>query len=970
PKISPFSFSTNVTVGERGTAICTATVGDQPLTFRWLKNGRGLTDEKKSVIVTDNADFSVLKLPSLSLESSGNYTCIVSNLFGSASHSATLRVHVSPKITPFSFASKLVSGQRATVICSTFEGDRPLTFAWLKDGSTLSKHNNVEWNEEKGYSTLNISPLSLQDSGNYTCVVSNSAGSDSLSSSLVVHVQTKIMPFTFPKTLLIGERLSIICTTMAGAKPLGFTWLKDGKPLRKGGDVNIASSPEFSTLSIENLELTDAGNYTCTVSSSAETVSYTDTLQVKAPPVWLTEPKDTYVTAGHQVTIPCKGEGFPPPSTAWTKLESQHHVRWQRTSSALCQVDERRTKTIELASASKPDQGSYTCEIANGIGEAIRRTITILVKCIFTKSYFHNACFHASTPVCRSLDGISAQHHLENGGICSVICTISVGDTPIQFAWLKDGSALSNSSPNVRIVDSAEFSTLHIAPLALNSAGNYTCSVSNKAGYTSYTAPLVVQEKPKLQPLHFPQSRIRVGESASALCALVAGSPVVRFKWFKENVAIDGTLLHVNVKNDKRVSVLTIESVTLSSAGNYTCIADNDYGSDANSAALVVEAPPEWKTEPRDLSVSAGQALLVECSATGYPVPKVIPFLLFSGPKNEQTLVASQDGSATLSVTETTKETEGRYFCEADNGVGAALKTALFIKVKQAPKIQPFSFNNKVPIGGRAVGTCAVVTAAAPLTFTWSKDGVQLRDKTGLSIQNNRLVSLLIIETADLSSHGNYTCRASNVIGTDAYTAELKVEAPPTWRHEPQDVSAIVGTNVTVECRATGSPMPQITWTKSKGADLKGTAKEELQVLANGTLLLSSSAPENTGQYSCQASNGIGSPLTKTISLTVKKAPKIQPFQLPSRVKAGDKVSATCNLASGTPPVTFEWLKDGSDVTGLSKDLSYDGNLISNLLSGLMNPGTSRQWKMSRSEFHVPQQAGRNRQSLGHSALL
>lgn len=94
-------------------------------------------------------------------------------------------------------------------------------------------------------------------------------------------VQTKILPFAFPKSLLIRERVSIICTTTAGAKPLSFTWLKDGKPLTKGGDVNIANSPEFSTLSIENLELTDAGNYTCTVSSSAETVSYTDTLQVK-----------------------------------------------------------------------------------------------------------------------------------------------------------------------------------------------------------------------------------------------------------------------------------------------------------------------------------------------------------------------------------------------------------------------------------------------------------------------------------------------------------------------------------------------------------------------------------------------------------------------------------------------------------------------------------------------------------------
>ncbi|XP_040074506.2 Down syndrome cell adhesion molecule-like protein Dscam2 [Ixodes scapularis] len=369
-------------------------------------------------------------------------------------------------------------------------------------------------------------------------------------------------------------------------------------------------------------------------------------------------------------------------------------------------------------------------------------------------------------------------------------------------------------------------------------------------------------EKPKLQPLHFPQSRIRVGESASALCALVAGSPVVRFKWFKENVAIDGKLPYVNVKNDKRVSVLTIESVTLSSAGNYTCIADNDYGSDANSAALVVEAPPQWKTEPRDLSVSAGQALLVECSATGYPLPKVT--WKKEEPKNERTLVASQDGSATLSVTESTKETEGRYFCEADNGVGAALKTALFIKVKQAPKIQPFTFNDKVRIGGRAVGSCIVVTAAAPLTFTWIKDGVQLRDKTGLSIQNNRLVSLLIIETADVSSHGNYTCRASNAMGTDAYTAELKVEAPPTWSHEPQDVSAIVGTNVTVECRATGSPIPQITWTKSKD----GTSTRLL--MHKDVLLIQNIQDVDAGSYTCKAENGVGPTLHKTVRVNIR----------------------------------------------------------------------------------------------------
>ncbi|XP_077540886.1 cell adhesion molecule DSCAM-like [Haemaphysalis longicornis] len=71
---------------------------------------------------------------------------------------------------------------------------------------------------------------------------------------------------------------------------------------------------------------------------------------------------------------------------------------------------------------------------------------------------------------------------------------------------------------------------------------------------------------------------------------------------------------------------------------------------------------------------------------------------------------------------------------------------------------------------------------------------------------------------------------------------------------------------------------------------------------------------------------------TVLASLTIARkpdAPKIQPFQLPARVKAGNKVSATCNLESGTPPVTFSWHKDGSDITSFSKDISYASNIMS-----------------------------------------
>lgn len=40
-------------------------------------------------------------------------------------------------------------------------------------------------------------------------------------------------------------------------------------------------------------------------------------------------------------------------------------------------------------------------------------------------------------------------------------------------------------------------------------------------------------------------------------------------------------------------------------------------------ASYLFLATPQWRTEPKDVSVSAGHSLRVECSATGFPTPNV-----------------------------------------------------------------------------------------------------------------------------------------------------------------------------------------------------------------------------------------------------------------------------------------------------------------------------------------------------------
>ncbi|XP_070395111.1 cell adhesion molecule Dscam1-like isoform X2 [Dermacentor albipictus] len=297
-------------------------------------------------------------------------------------------------------------------------------------------------------------------------------------------------------------------------------------------------------------------------------------------------------------------------------------------------------------------------------------------------------------------------------------------------------------------------------------------------------------EKPKLQPLVFPRSRIRVGESASALCALVAGDHDVKFRWFKENVEIGGAVPNVKVKNDKKVSVLTVEPATIQSAGNYTCTAENNYGTDANSATLVVEAIPQWTAEPKDASVTAGQALRIECSASGFPVPNVYWRRIEPGKDASKTSIATGSGSTALIAPKTTKDTEGKYICEADNGIGAALKKIVFVKVKLPAK---FTEKHSVVTARRGENARLVCDAQGdqPLTVAWSK-GVQKIDRGGNSrleifetMTDSGLRSELFISSTERSDGAVYTCRAENEFGHDERTSKLLVVEVPG---QPQDV--------------------------------------------------------------------------------------------------------------------------------------------------------------------------------------
>ena len=72
------------------------------------------------------------------------------------------------------------------------------------------------------------------------------------------------------------------------------------------------------------------------------------------------------------------------------------------------------------------------------------------------------------------------------------------------------------------------------------------------------------------------------------------------------------------------------------------------------------------------------------------------------------------------------------------------------------------------------------------------------------------------------------------------------------------------GDNITLICDPFGKPVPRLTWTKVGSSEvLSNTSSLTIvNVSRPGT-------PDNLIQYQCTASNGVGTPATETVNVTV-----------------------------------------------------------------------------------------------------
>lgn len=155
---------------------------------------------------------------------------------------------------------------------------------------------------------------------------------------------------------------------------------------------------------------------------------------------------------------------------------------------------------------------------------------------------------------------------------------------------------------------------------------------------------------------------------------------------------------------------------------------------------------------------------------------------------------------------------------------------------------------------------------------------------------------------------------------------------PPTFQSEPMSIIVEEQENVTFTCSANGDPVPNITWSKENG-NLPVNRSVETQ----GSLLLLNLSREDSGNYTCNATNAVGSILSSAELFvhSVLKFTGLPPWDV-YYIFIGDSLTLPCSAESDLEP-TMAWIvpdRKGVDISLnntlsiASAELSHNGSYI------------------------------------------
>nr|CAD7589389.1 unnamed protein product [Timema genevievae] len=383
PRIAPFSFQTDLHLGDRAGVQCFVTKGDLPLKIEWHKDGAPIEADVEVRQLGEH--ISSLSIETLRPHHAGIYKCQASNSAAQDSHSSRLLVNVPPRIGPFTFG-ELIEGVRTQVQCVIQAGDPPLTLKWLKDDEILPLELGIQVTQDAYSSTLAIPRVSRMHAGNYTCIAGNPAAKTaSVTAQLVVSVPPRWVAEPRDHKVSRDETVMFHCQAEGFPNPT-LIWRKIiGRHPSEYQDVTVRSRglQLFSngTLYIRQALPEHQGQYLCEATNGVGAgLSALVTLTVHVPPMFEVKSTQSTVRRGASQTLQCQAHGDGPMSIVWQRedmrLPAQLKPRYDVKETT---IKGGFLSELHISNTVKSDSGTFNCIAKNPFGRS-ERTVHLQVQ--------------------------------------------------------------------------------------------------------------------------------------------------------------------------------------------------------------------------------------------------------------------------------------------------------------------------------------------------------------------------------------------------------------------------------------------------------------------------------------------------------------------------------------------------------------------------------------------------------------
>ncbi|XP_073961096.1 cell adhesion molecule Dscam2-like isoform X2 [Choristoneura fumiferana] len=531
-----------VTPGDDVSLQCSAT-GERPPRFVWDRDGviiSSNTEQRYTIgqmmSPTGVGVVSHLNISRTRVEDGGLYSCTAIEGESSVSHSARIDVYGPPYIRSLP-PIKVQSGEPLKLRCPyygfpiskldwEYKGKKILTtitsqrvrykrsntkrrkrntnlrnFEYEPDADLKSIQNSEEITSLDGFKNngdlrikrqlfdpnedgvLSIPRVVKEGSGElYTCIVHSPSGEMARRSFEIQVVEApELDELRVGSGLKEGQIVQITCNIISGDPPIYFSWLKDGKKMPASLKITERSSELFSVLIIKRVSLEHCGKYTCIATNHVGKVNQTADLYINVAPKWIDEPTNSSLLLGQRGVVYCNANGYPTPQIHWMKRDTTLGIWRPVLDLAGGGIMSYPNGTLVIEVVSLADEGVYSCNVENGVGESLNKNLWISV----------------NKPV--HFESVGANLTTKMGLPVTLTCR-PLGDNPIRVKWSLNGNPVDFTSSRISVSETKTHngvkSVISINFVESRDGGLYECRASNPYGVAAFNMHLRILEPP------------------------------------------------------------------------------------------------------------------------------------------------------------------------------------------------------------------------------------------------------------------------------------------------------------------------------------------------------------------------------------------------------------------------------------------------------------------------------------------